>query len=720
MSPRSKSARAVASVALALVLTTSHAAEADEPIDVTVRAPSKARALRESARPIEVIELERDRRTTADMGQVLARSEGISVRRTGALGADARLSLNGLTDEQVRVFIDGVPLELAGYPFGVNNVPLELVKRIEVHRGVVPMRLGADSLGGAVELTSDEDMRGTHGHASYQAGSFDTHRLLASGRRYDAATGLFVRAEGFFDKTENDYRIRVPVPDRRGYRLGTAHRHNDDYRAGFASVEAGFVHRPWARKLLVRAFFGDMDKGIPSDPQNLNYYGEVRAERRVSGVVARFESVPMLGFQLSAIAGYNARDNVLRDLSSCAFDADGRCVFDRAPARGERERASDQHVTQESGLGRLTISRALAEGHTLRLSTSPTFTRRTGENRALAPGENDDLAGRRDLLTIVSGLEYQADLFDDRLQNLVFAKHYAMRAESKELQPSTGVFAPIDSRHQRPGFGDALRFRFTDWLYGKASYEWATRLPTPDQLFGDVVRLIDATQTLAPESAHNVNLGGGLDLPTASAGTFRGQSTFFARRVDDLIWLFVGPSSLKYRNVGRATSLGIEGSLGWTSPGRWVALDGNATYQAFRNRSPRPRDEGSASLTLEEDFGRHRGARIPNQPYLFANGALQVFARGLVPDEDELSLTWRTSYVHGYFVGWEDVTSDALKKRVPAQLIHGIGLTLLLRKNKTTISTSIDVHNLTDARIYDYFGVQLPGRSVAAKLTLGI
>ncbi len=52
-------------------------------------------------------------------------------------------------------------------------------------------------------------------------------------------------------------------------------------------------------------------------------------------------------------------------------------------------------------------------------------------------------------------------------------------------------------RH-REGVGDALRFRFTPWLYAKASYEFATRLPDPDELFGNGI-LVHANLDLDPE-----------------------------------------------------------------------------------------------------------------------------------------------------------------------------------------------------------------------------
>jgi len=119
---------------------------------IEVQGKSQGRILVESARPVTVIDTGEARERTADLGEVLSRAQGIQVRRSGGLGSAARFSLGGLYDEQIRFFLDGVPLDFAGWGVvGVAGVPVELVRRIEVHRGVVPIALGADALGGAVD-----------------------------------------------------------------------------------------------------------------------------------------------------------------------------------------------------------------------------------------------------------------------------------------------------------------------------------------------------------------------------------------------------------------------------------------------------------------------------------------------------------------------------------------------------------------------------------------
>jgi vitamin B12 transporter len=86
------------------------------PAEVVVHGVSDADRKRQSAEAVTVIDLEQAQRQSADMGELLARSQGIGVQRGGGLGSTTRFSLNGLTDDQVRFFLDGLPLELVGYP----------------------------------------------------------------------------------------------------------------------------------------------------------------------------------------------------------------------------------------------------------------------------------------------------------------------------------------------------------------------------------------------------------------------------------------------------------------------------------------------------------------------------------------------------------------------------------------------------------------------------
>jgi hypothetical protein len=128
----------------------------EAPVHRTEVRDSIARQLEDSAEAVRVVELGEAHVRSADLGEVLRRTEGVDVRGTGALGAPVLLSLNGLVGAQVRVFVDGVPLELSGLGEDLSRLPVGELERVELYKGVVPLRLGADALGGAIHLVTRE------------------------------------------------------------------------------------------------------------------------------------------------------------------------------------------------------------------------------------------------------------------------------------------------------------------------------------------------------------------------------------------------------------------------------------------------------------------------------------------------------------------------------------------------------------------------------------
>jgi vitamin B12 transporter len=678
-------------------------AAAPAAIEIQVQGRSRADELRESAEAVKVIEIEQAQRQAADLGEVLARSEGVGVRREGGLGSTTRFSLNGLVDDQVRFFLDGVPLEFAGYPFGIANVPVNLAQRVEIYRGVVPIRFGADALGGAVNLVTDEAVKGSSGSASYQVGSFGTYRLTLGARHLHEPSGFFTRLAGFFDYAQNDYAIDVEVPDARG-RLSPArvHRFNDAYRASGGNIELGFVRQRWAKRLLLRAFMTDYEKELQHNAVMTVPYGEVSYGETTRGVSVHHDAHLGRGVTLDSIVGYTHTRATFLDVSACIYDWFGRCIGERGQPGETEARPHDRVYWTKSVFGRVGAAWRAAPQHKLSLSVAPTFLTRTGDERRQSAAEaRDALTAQRDLLTLVSGLEYELDLFDDRLENIAFAKQYLQTVRSEEPRPGN-FFRRHDRDSLRFGVGDRIRYRVVSWLYAKASYELATRLPRADETFGDAA-VIHANLELEPERSHNANLGVSIDARELATGSYRAEVNGFLRDAEELIVLLGSDRFFSYQNVFGARSLGVEAGAGWTSPGDYLSLDGNITCLDFRNTS----DQGT--------FGDFDGDRIPNRPYLFANGSAEL-ALVNAGARDELRATWNARYVHEFFRGWESVGLLESKQVVPSQLVHSLALTFLARR-ALTVSSTLEIQNITDAATFDVFGVQRPGRAYYFKGT---
>jgi outer membrane cobalamin receptor len=685
------------------------AAPMGQAVDVVVtrKAANAADRLRRSSAAVQVIDLDRLRGEGAELGAVLSRHAGLNVRSTGGLGSQARISVQGLGADQIRFFVDGAPLEFSGYPESIANVPVDLAARVDVYRGVVPAVFGADALGGAINLVGHDLEPGPHASASYQLASFDSHRAALRLQTLSERTGVFARAQGFLDSARNNYPIQVEEADASGRNVTqTVHRFHDAYSGGFGSLEVGVVDRPYARRLSLRGFASSYDKEINHNVVMTSAYGEVLTKRRAQGASVRYEHDFGKHVSLNLTLGYAHRKNALRDLGECDYDWFGQCgaaLF----GSGEIGRgATNRRLNEQAGFVRAQLGLRASRVLQFRLSASPTLASRSGHDLALVPGQNDPLAGRRDLFNLTLAAEHELDAFRGRLENVLFAKHYLLVARAEERVVS-GDLVAVDRDLQRGGAGDALRLRLSDTLIAKASYELTTRLPSADEVFGDGM-LIASNLRLKPERSHNANLELTLALPSARAGEFSGTLGGFARLSDDLIVLLADDRTFGYYNVLSARAFGFESAVRYTAPRDYVALDANLTWQDMRNRSTRG------------PFAKSEGDRVPNRPYLFANWSIRLQLPELFSEHDSLSLTFRQHYVHGFFRSWEGTGDVEGKEKIPAQLVSSALLGYAISQDRRSLLASFEVHNLTDIQVFDFYGVQRPGRWVLAKLSLSI
>ena len=663
-------------------------------VEVVARGQSKAQRLRESAQAVQVLDTDEAKKQGSDLGEVLSRATGLSVRREGGLGSSTRLTLHGARDDQARVFLDGIPLELAGHAFGIANVPVNLVDRVEIYRGVVPIRFGADALGGAINLTSDQSIEGTHATASYQAGSFGTLRLSLGLRSLDEPSGFFTRLAAFHDVADNDYAIDVEWPNELGRPEPLrVRRFHDGYRASGVNLEAGFVNRPWARRLLVRTFFADQQKQLQNGLVLTMPYGDVESRQTTAGGNVRYADVLAKVIAVDIVAGYTRALIRFVDPDRCQYDWAGGCV-----QRIANPDPTDYLTTQDTFFARANLEWRVPSTQALRLSLAPTTTRVQGDERAGLDSNDGD---QRRLTTLIGGLEHQLSLLDDRLETVAFAKGYVQAIRANE---HVGDLT-LTRDHERllPGAGSSARYRLTPWLYAKASYEWATRLPNLNETFGNGMLTL-ANLELEPERSHNANLGTGFDLQ-GNFGSWRGELNCFLRDARQLILLVRSQDLAIYQNVFGARALGVEAAASWSSPAELLTLSVNATELEFRNTS------------TEGAFTAFNGDRIPNLPYLHVNGSARLLLRDAVVARDRLSLAWTTRYVHEFFRSWESIGQRDLKEVIPTQTVHGLVLLYEVRGDTLTFSSSVEVQNITDERAFDYFGVQRPGRAFFHKLT---
>ena len=681
-------------------------------VEVRVRGASNSERVRASAQAVKVIDTTEDARRSADLGEVLARTEGISIQRSGGLGSDTRLSLHGLRGDQIRVFMDGVPLELSGFGLGLATVPLAWAQRIEVYRGVVPVRFGADALGGAIDIVTDQKPAQTSLSGFYATGAFDTHQLGVEGRTYDAAHGVYVRAATFFDTTENDYVVDVRVPDQLGrLRAARVPRFHDGYRAGGGVLEAGVVSRPWARRLALRLFGTRFDKELQHNIDMSVPYGAVSYGQAALGGTLRYDS-PLLVYDklaIEAVVGFGRRALDFEDKARWTYDWFGARVSERSRGTGETSNfASDLTQWDNRLFARAGLSYYFAPSHTARWVSALDWTRRDGEERLRARADRlDPLSSRRQIMQLTSGLEYALRVLDQRVENSLFGKYFLFQPSADQVDTFENAVRQLDQSTHRFGAGDAVRLRMVDQWYAKLSYEYAARLPRADEIFGDGATIVPNLE-LSPESSHNANLGmlAQRVLPE-ELGELWFEATGFLRHSENMIADMMAQDlrHLVYRNVSDVRTIGVDGTLSWLSPGQWLGVRANATWQDMRNRS----DDG-----VFAPFARYR---MPNRPWLFANASLALRVPGLGTPNAVLRFVWNTRYVHEFWASWETSERDD-RHLVPSQLTHALGLVYTVVGASFRIDFAFDLSNLTDARVADVLGIQKPGRAAFFKINV--
>lgn len=180
--------------------------------EVVVTAKSEARQLREQAMPMSVISMQQLQGTVSNVQDVLSKTVGVTIRNTGGVGSSSRVSVRGLEGKRIGFFIDGSPMNDNSDFIDINDIPVDMIDRIEIYKGVVPARFGGSSVGGAVNIVIRE-YPPKYLDASYSIESFNTHKLSLVTKRNIATKGLEFGGGGFYTYSDNNYKMESPFEE---------------------------------------------------------------------------------------------------------------------------------------------------------------------------------------------------------------------------------------------------------------------------------------------------------------------------------------------------------------------------------------------------------------------------------------------------------------------------------------------------------------------------
>lgn len=679
--------------------------------EVTVAAEAnrtEAEQLRQQAYTVNSIDVRPLQNLNIDVNNVLNRSPGIRIRQSGGLGSDFNFSLNGFSGNQVRFFIDGLPADYLGEAMQFNNIPVNVIERVEVYKGVVPVNLGADALGGAVNIVTSTNVKDFL-DVSYSFGSFNTHQVALASRltfkdRYVA------NASGFFNYSDNSFTVEAPTVDPVSGSIGNPQTYtlfNEDYQSGSAMVEGGVVNTKWADRLLVGLIASGNKKHYQrGQSMVLHPIGEAYSTDLGFTPTLKYQKKNLFtnGLSLNLTSIYSYTEALTVDTSSRIYNWDGSYeyrAFEVYSGEFSWYRSMFQ-FTDHATVTTATLEYALGKRHTFTLNnTFSYFTRQGTDPIASLYSSNLAFDDPNTLTRNITGASYRLSLWQNRWNTTVFVKGFYMDALMYAKEEFADEMVAQHNRVFEHGEGIATSLMAMKGMLLKASYEYTSRLPESYELMGDG-KLLMPNAELQPEHSHNMNLGAMYEVRFGKGHHINVEGGFIYRRPENLIRLVSIGVLGQYMNQTFAEVMGGEGAVRYAFR-NWLNAEVNVTYQDMRN----------ANKVIDTYPDPLYNDRLPNIPYLFGNATVAVRSPEMGKQSFQLAFNWATMYVEQFYLNWPSQGNASDKHIIPTQVSHDASLSLSAFKGRYNLSFTCV--NIADSKLYDNYKVQRPGRSFNVK-----
>ena len=688
--------------------------------EVVVRGSSQQaeiNRIRQSPMAVTVVDGSKLRGRSSGIEEILTRTSGIKVRKTGGLGSASRISVHGLEGKRVAVYINGFPLNSPDGSFDINDIPIDVIKYIEVYKGIVPAEYGGDGLGGAINIVTREDECDLVGFTQELA-SFGTSKTLTSAQKLFAKSGILFNVAFFKNKSKNNYTMswpvfetNLPVSEYRKVR-----RNNDYYDADFYHVGIGF-RKLYFDKLDLECAFYRNKKGI----QSLNFDSQ---------------HAYMKGFNIMPTLHIEKDDFIFKGLemkSSLVIPIIQTSLIDTTTTR----RQWDGTITQAMGE---TEDNLLNESHNRqfelrnKFNLKYTFGQHTFNiNDQLALSDyrpkdermNDYLgfdpsSFPSKMISNNIGLCHLYASSNHRFQNSLTISIYYLKSKifrtsdalSKAQMKDASAPKQTSVNKTYYGFSEGVSYEFWKGVRGKFSFSHNVRLPDTGELFGNGMS-IKPSVNLLPEIGDNLNVGTIIDTRNVMGLTrVQWETNFYYMYIQNMIRLFPTDIRSIYTNLGKTSTMGFDTDLKVdVTPNIYTYF--NLTLQDIRDRQKWLNDtKGTDNPT----YNKH----VPNIPSFYFNYGLEYHAENLLGRNELSRIYMDVSHVGEFDWGWQMSTlSDQRKKWIiPSNDVFTIGLQQSFWHNN--ISLSFEVENIFDKENYMEFKMPLQGRTFKTKLRFNL
>ena len=673
-------------------------------LSVETESEAEQAAIAKQVETVSTIDAAELQNTSKSISKAINSASGVKVRKSGGMGSEGKINIRGMEGKNIKVLVNGVPVETQGN-LGLDDIPIDQIADIEVYKGYIPARFATDGAGGAINVVTKKRPANSV-DASYSFSSFNTHKASVSASHLidsiAGATSLEIGVSGYFNHSDNDYEFTSPYMKSSTGKDTSVVRDHDHYTSYNVQAFANLMNA-WFDKISLGASFGAFDKEI-------------------QGIEYRIKETTSEGYNFGVSLGLDKKNFIAKNLNFGDYFSFGFAenkIIDTSRVHCRNWFSCDvakKNVGELTSMGLPKLRTVEVYGFNNLLNLDYQYVKdqfvylntllryhkenpeddigseKAGFNTAGLPGE---------MFSVTTGVSLENLFWNSRIQNLAGFKFHFLNAKISNMPTSVLVDPAVESNDYTDySYDENFMFKIVKSLSLKASYQHAVRLPSPEELFGDGLR-VSAAINLKPEEADNFNFGISVDLqelPFVTRLRFDGD-VFYSYYKNRIHYMSSSQMSIPYFNMNPIRSWGYEGDVK-LDVNEWILLGTNWTFQDLRN------------VKYNAKQGIPKNAIVPNIPRFFMNYLAEFHIGDLFSKEDFLKVWWSANYTDEYFYGWK--ISSRQSRKIKASFTQDIGIEYSIWDNK--LGWSFEVDNLADARSYDKFGESKPGRSFATKI----
>ena len=674
--------------------------------DVMVSGKSQAATVRELPFKPHVISLNEIRAQPVQVTSILDQLPGVRIRQEGGAGSESNIMLNGIDGNGVRVFVDEVPVYLLGAGYSINTLSPNIIDRIEVYKGTIPVKFGSDALGGIINVVTRQG-NADYVDLSYSCGSWNTHEASVNARKKFGQEGkFFINFNGFYNYADNNYwmddvEIRDP-DDLLNTKLGRAKRFNDQFESALLRLQTGIRNVGWADELLLMASYSHIDREWQHGIRAEQAWGKVTSTQESRNTSVSWKKYGRTNkWDAKITAGYTYDKFHFVDTALRFYLWDQSFEPKSVSETGQYPNGTAPVLTTLSWFSRGSINYFLNNQHTLNLTALLTNDELTIRNEVNQQEGQEGALPPQDLLKNYTGLALVSKLLNGKLSNTISVKHFYMQSSGVSVQIDNSLGPRENNEFSIFGYGDVIQYRLGQLITINMGYEFTARQPDNEEIFGNYLTIMP-NPSVKPETSHNINMGAEFNTIEKK---FNVGATFFYRNTNDRMFLNALTAGLaRYENLVGTRALGAEFHA------HYLILKGlraslNATYQDITLQETDPQSNIP---------NRFIGARVPNTPYFFGNGQLSYSRKVKGLSNGRLTAVYDFNYIHEFFLSWDEGANN--QDLIPTQALHNINVSWMAPNHRWSIG--IECRNLTDVKAYDNYAAQRPGRSFYVKTRL--